>query len=928
MTILFLHLIVPSQARSGKTIKVGVYQNTPLSFIEENGKVKGFFIDILEYIADQEGWEIEYIPCSFSECMSDLKRGEIDLLGVIAYSESRAKSFDYTLQSVITDWGQMYVNRETDIESIIDLEGRKVAVLHGDIYFDNLKKLVGQFGIKCRFIEAFEHEDVLNLVDIGRCEAGLVNQIYGIQNEGDYNLSKSLILVSPQKLYWAVPKGKSKELLYQIDRHLRKLKADDKSIYHKAINKWFSIGVESKFGKWFKVIVIGLIGILILFFATGLILRQQVKAKTKELRIKNEELLKEINSRKQVEAALRESEIKYSTLVENSKDGIIVISDGVLTFVNKASLELVDYSPEEIVGADFLNFVAPDYRDLVLKRYADRMAGKDVPSIYEIELLRKDGETVPVELNAIRIDFKDKPADLIFIRNITDRRQTEEALRESEEKYRTVLDGNPDPVIAYDIEGKVMYFNSAFVRVFGWTLDDRLGRKMDFFVPEEAWPETRMMIDKVLAGERFSNVETRRYTKEGEIIPVSISGAVYMGQDGNPLGSVINLRDVSEKKKLENQLHQAQKMESLGTLAGGIAHDFNNLLMGIQVRASLMLLDTGASHPYSEHLKGIEDYVKSAADLTKQLLGFARGGRYEVKPTDVNELIIKQNQMFGRTRKEINIQERFEKDLWTVDADQGQIEQVLLNIYVNAWQAMPGGGDLIVQTEKMEIDESFSKPYHVETGKYVRISVTDTGVGMDEATQRRIFDPFFTTKEIGRGTGLGLASAYGIIKNHGGFLEVYSEIGQGTTFKIYLPASEKEAVKEEKVHEEVIKGTERVLLVDDEDIILEVGSRILEKLGYEVLIAKNGKEAIEIYKENPDRIDMVILDMIMPGMGGGDTYDRLKEIGPDIKTLLSSGYSISGQATEILDRGCNGFIQKPFNMRDLSIKIREILDKS
>jgi CheY-like chemotaxis protein len=359
-------------------------------------------------------------------------------------------------------------------------------------------------------------------------------------------------------------------------------------------------------------------------------------------------------------------------------------------------------------------------------------------------------------------------------------------------------------------------------------------------------------------------------------------------------------------------------MEAIGTLAGGVAHDFNNLLMGIQGRSSLMLLDTDSSHPYYEHLKGIEDYVNSAADLTNQLLAFARGGKYEVKPEDLNKLVKDQNRMFGRTKKEITIGGEYEESLWSAEVDKGQIEQVLLNLYVNAWQSMPGGGNLYIQTENVILDEKHLKPFEVKPGKYVKISVTDTGVGIDEATQRRIFDPFYTTKEMGRGTGLGLASAYGIIKNHGGFIVVYSKKGQGSTFNIYLPASDKKTIKEVELLKDVLKGTETILLVDDEDMIIDVGKPILEKLGYNILIARSGKDVIEIYKEKKDQIDIVILDMIMPEIGGGDTYDMLKAINPNIKVLLSSGYSINGQAAEIIKRGCNGFIQKPFNMRDLS----------
>ncbi len=416
----------------------------------------------------------------------------------------------------------------------------------------------------------------------------------------------------------------------------------------------------------------------------------------------------------------------------------------------------------------------------------------------------------------------------------------------------------------------------------------------------------------------FVNTVRKSITLSLLLNPVFYSGPAVQGV----------LRDVTEQERLEQQLQQARKMEAIGSLAGGIAHDFNNLLMGIQGNASLMLLHVNTSHPHYEKLKNIEKYVENGADLTKQLLGFARGGKYEVQPTDPNDLVKKSSDMFGRTKKEISIHPKYQEGIWTVEVDRGQIEQVLLNLYVNAWQAMPGGGELYLQTENVMLDEDDVKLYDVALGKYVKISLADTGVGMDETTQRRIFDPFFTTKEMGRGTGLGLASAYGIIQNHGGFINVYSEKGVGTTFNIYLPASEKEVMEDKIVSEEVLKGTETVLLVDDEEMITEAGGELLAEMGYRVLIARSGKEAIELYKKNREEIDLVILDMIMPVTGGGETYDRLKEANPDTKVLLSSGYSINGEASEILDRGCNGFIQKPFNVKKLSQKIREILDKN
>jgi len=504
------------------------------------------------------------------------------------------------------------------------------------------------------------------------------------------------------------------------------------------------------------------------------------------------------------------------------------------------------------------------------------------------------------------------------------------ALRDSEERFRALFEGTTSCILF--IEDRIMkYINQATLQTFGYTEEEMIGKNISFIdVSLENFEETEKIIYGALQEKGAWHGEWPFKKKDGEI--VWMEGNISTVPKGGNVAILHNISDQKradeDKKKLEAQLRQAQKMEAIGTLAGGIAHDFNNLLMGIQGRSSLMLLDTDSSHPHFEHFKSIEDYVESATELTSQLLGFARGGKYEVKPIDINELIKKQNRMFGRTKKEITIRGKYEKNLWSVEADRGQIEQVILNLYINAWQAMLAGGDLYIQTQNVIFGEKYSKPYQVEPGNYVNISITDTGMGMDEATQQRIFEPFFTTKEMGRGTGLGLASAYGIIKNHEGFIDVYSEKGEGTTFNIYLPASEKEIMEEKESVKKVLKGTETVLFVDDEDVILDIGQRLLEKLGYKALIAKSGKKAIKLYKKDKEKIDMVILDMTMPDMGGGKVYDRLKEINPDIKVLLSSGYSISGQAAEILERGCNGFIQKPYRRKELSQKIREILDKN
>jgi len=525
------------------------------------------------------------------------------------------------------------------------------------------------------------------------------------------------------------------------------------------------------------------------------------------------------------------------------------------------------------------------------------------------------------------------------------RKKVERQVRASEEKMRLLIESSPIGISIVK-HGKLLYANPEFVSMFEYeTTDEIADLPIEMFVVPEDREMVKQRYMKRLSGKQVpSSYEIRGLKKTGELFDMAVRLQLtdYHGEPAI-LGFVM---DVSKEKTLIERLIQAEKIEAMVTLADGIAHDFNNLLMCIQGNASLMLSETDTSHPHYERLKNIVQSVHRGADLTGQILGFAMGGKYEVRLTDMNELVKKTSMMFERTKKEIKIHREYEKDAWMVEVDQGQIEQVLLSLYVNAWQAMPGGGDLYLQTENITLDEDYVKPPGLGPGKYVKISITDTGVGMDEVTKKRIFDPFFTTKEMGKGTGLGLASVYGIIKNHSGIINVYSEKGQGTTFNIYLPASQKGVIKENEIPEEVLKGTETVLLVDDAEIVLDVGEQMLEKMGYKVLVARSGKEAIEVVskahrakseeQEGKERYapsamspapDLVILDMIMPEMDGGETFDRMKEINPGMKVLLSSGYSISGQATEILERGCDGFVQKPFTMRQLSQRIREILDK-
>ncbi|MEN6319050.1 MAG: PAS domain S-box protein [Syntrophaceae bacterium] len=636
---------------------------------------------------------------------------------------------------------------------------------------------------------------------------------------------------------------------------------------------------------------------------------------------------RDITERKKAEEALSESETRYRTIFETTGSAMMIIEeDTTISLINTEFEKMTGYSKEELEGKrSWTEFVLEE--DLPRMKEYHRLRRIDpnaVPTNYEFRLIDKEGRIRDAYL-AVTIQ-PGTNRSVASILDITDRKKAEEALRFTQFS----VDHISDSIFWITRDAHFFNVNAAACRKLVYTRDEMLSLTVHDIHPafthdvwETHWEELK----------KFGSVtlESTHRRKDGTFYPVEIN-ANFLEVEGKEY-NVAFIRDITERKKaeeekekLEKGLIQAQKMEAIGTLAGGIAHDFNNLLMGIQGYASLMLLGTDKNHPNYHRLKTIVDQAKSGADLTAQLLGFARAGRYEIRSINLNEIVKSTLTMFGRTKKEVLIHQKYQEDLWPVEVDGGQIEQVLLNLYVNAWQAMPEGGDLTLETENVILDEGYVKHFSVISGKYVKISVTDTGSGMDKKTQERIFEPFFTTKEMGRGTGLGLATVYGIIKGHRGIINVYSEIGQGTTFTIYLPASEKEVTQERLAPEELVKGHETILIIDDEDIIIEVTRDILESLDYKILVAQSGREAIEIYTAHKDEIALVILDMIMPDMSGGETFDRLKKINPDIKVILSSGYSLKGQAIRIMEKGCYAFIQKPFSFTSLSQKIRDILN--
>ena len=641
-----------------------------------------------------------------------------------------------------------------------------------------------------------------------------------------------------------------------------------------------------------------------------------------------------------------------SLAMEATNDGIWVwhIPSGDAYFSDRY-YTMLEYEPNELPASyeTWANLLHPD--DLKKTEEHIQKSLENYKEGYQVEfrMRSKSEQWLWILGRGKVVERRDDGAPILMVgshENIDDRKRTEQKLTDYREQLErmvqertlaleqtttlleAIFNSIPDILGVQDNRHRVIRYNTAGYEYLQKTPKEVVGKRCYELIGRER------ECDDCATSECYRTKKPAALIRYEEYLDAWLDVRAYpiFDENGQLTGVIEHLRDITTEKKaeIENQrlhkhLQQAQKMEAIGTLSGGIAHDFNNLLMGIQGRTSLMAVDIGHDHPHSEHISAIEEYIKSATDLTKQLLGVARGGQYEIRPVDINQLLTESSKMFGRTKKQIRIRTHLHKQALVVNVDRMQIEQVLLNLYVNAAQAMPDGGDLDLETEIVTLEDVFAKPYAAKPGKYAKLSITDTGIGMDDSIQQRIFDPFFTTRDKGRGTGLGLASAYGIIKNHSGIITVSSVPGQGTTFHIFLPISDQDAIQEVPAGTGLIYGAGTILLVDDEEMITDVAGEMLSRLGYRVLIAKSGEEAVDIMRTHARKIDLVVLDLIMPGMSGDKAFDLIRQIQPEIPVLLSSGYALNGQATGVMNKGCDGFIQKPFSLPELSQKIREVL---
>jgi PAS domain S-box-containing protein len=643
----------------------------------------------------------------------------------------------------------------------------------------------------------------------------------------------------------------------------------------------------------------------------------------------------DITKRKQAEEALRESEERYRMILENIEDAYYEVDlQGNFKFFNDSLCRMLGYSRDELMGMNNQMYTDQENAKKLYQAF-NQVYRTGKPSMaFDWEVFRKDGERRIGEVSISLIkDSEGRPCGFRGIaRDITEHKRAEEALLESETKYRQLVEHAPIGIYELDLNKlKFLSVNDVMCEVMGYTKKEFLSMSPYTFLSEESRNILAERMKKLFAGEKVpDSVEFKLRTKNGREFWALINIKLFY-QDGRPFKAQVVAQDISERKKLEEQLIHSQKMEAVGQLAGGIAHDFNNLLTVIKGYCQLSLLNLEESDPRWGNLQEIEKATQRASDLTRQLLAFSRRQILDLKVLDLNALLKDLNKMLRRIiGEDIELVTLLAGDLGRVKIDPGQIEQVVLNLAVNARDAMPSGGKLTIETDNVELDEEYAETHvGLTPGHYVRLSVSDTGAGMSPQVKEKIFEPFFTTKEKGKGTGLGLSTVYGIVKQSNGNIWVYSEPGCGTTVKIYLPRAEEELDTQYRRDETKLlpKGKETVLLVEDEISVRDLASRFLHQQGYTVLEAANGDEALHMArKQSWKKIHLLLTDMVMPQMSGRALAQELKCLRPDIKVLYTSGYTDDTIVRHgILEHG-TPFLQKPFSLKALSHKVREALD--
>ncbi len=897
----------------------------PYEFLDSLGNPAGFDIDLLNAIARQTGINVSISLGVWDSVRNQLINDEIDMISGMLYSREREKEFAFSVPYLQVSHA-LFVTGKTKIESLEDLEHREVLVQKGDIMHDFVRS-----SIPSALAVTVENPlDALMLLENEKYDCALLAYLQGlylIKKNGLEGIESRKISLPPHDYCFAVRK-ENQALLTRLNEGLNILRQN--GTYRRLYLQWFGVTAEhSNFGLVMLYVAV-ICGTLLLIIAAILLwnstLRKTVNQRTMDLEA-------ELKNREEAEKTAREKHRHLRLIADNMPVLIAhVDADETYLYANRAYSSLTGWESEKIVGRKTWEIVSEHYYTHA-KPYVDRaIAGERVS--FNIHTHMCTGEMRDLQVTYVPSEelFQKKCGFFALTQDVTEFVRTENALRESETNLSITLNSIGDAVIATDSAQKITRMNPIAQQLTGWCFEEARGKVLtEVFRIINA--HTRQSVEspaeKVLREGRIVGLanHTVLISKDGTERQIADSGAPIRNANQEIVGVVLVFRDVTENYRVEEQLRQSQKMDAIGKLAGGIAHDFNNQLAGIMGYADLI---RGLVHQDTSLLRYCDNIIRSsqcAADLTNKLLAFARKGNYQSVPVNLHSIIGEVVSMLEHTiDRRITIRRHLDAAVAVTLGDPSQLQSALLNLAINARDAMPDGGELIFKTQTVVLssDDFAETGFSISGGHYVRIQIKDTGTGIDSKVIPCIFEPFFTTKEQGMGTGMGLAAVYGTMKNHHGAIDVESKIGEGTTFNLLFPLHE---INVEKTHEsgDLIHGAGNILIVDDEMLVCEMASDMLEELGYSVVKMLDGEAAVNYYRHNYKQINLVILDLVMPRLGGVDTFYKLRQINESLTVLVSSGYSIDGEARKILKYDRTDFLQKPYKKANLSQAVAKII---
>jgi PAS domain S-box-containing protein len=904
-------------------LRVGLPDDPPLSFRDKQGKPKGFSVELLQCFASENDWELKFVDGTWEKCLKRLKAGEIDLLCSVVKTPRRQVLISFSKEPIYIEWGKVFVRFNQSYTSVLQLDNQVVGLVSGDVHAENFKSFIKQFKIACKYKYYDNYQASVEALEKQQIYAFVCNSVEAVKYQYSQKVRNTGVVFGAAPSYFGFPKGKFNPVIKILDAQLKSARLNYDSVYYELYRKYLGRERHPPIPQWFWYALFGASCAAVVFLIISIILRIQVNRQFRQLWEREENL---------------------RITLDSIGDAVIVADDaGEVIRMNPVAEILTGWSFKEAAGKEVCEIF----------KIFDAKAGNPVKSpilmVFEtgkiqgladyVTLIARNGQRRQIADSAAPIrDGNETTRGVVLVfRDVTEEYSAHEQLKENESRLRAVFDHMPVMVAAYDDEGKLAYWNSECERVLGWTSDELIGLTHGKIF-QKVYP------DLDYKKYRFDDIVNHRIiltSDEWDIVAKDGSVKVIIWHDVIGKADVPGWAfwsagiEISRHKELEQQVLQMQKLESIGNLAGGVAHDFNNILQVIRGYTEMIAETAEENSEINESAKNILSSTRRGAELVRQLLFFSRQSEFSPEVVNPAELILNLLNLLKRLLGEdIRLDLDIAGTIPDIQADSNQLEQVIINICLNSRQAMPNGGNIRISAR--EIDISQPEQTIVEElppGSYVVIEISDSGYGIDPAILPRIFDPFFTTGEAGQGSGLGLATVYGIIKRHNGGISVNSKPGQGSTFTLWLPVTDEPLVIKDKVPAAV--GNQKIrdefskviLLAEDEDTVRYVAEKILLKAGYTVIPVTNGRDAVATFKAKSEDIDLLIFDIIMSEMNGPEAYRQICEIKPEFPVIFASGYGCSRLDHEELPEYATNILRKPFSRKELLSAVdKELVD--